>query len=139
MTQTPAADAPWHDENEVPPSTGWYAVQRADGTLCIRGYGSDLWWIPLTDGWLSGIPAGFKWLGPIAPIEWDTPRTAPRAAAAPADAEVKARIEHTNFKLWQALQAMVDANTQHGAARVSDALAQARAALAASSVAGGQQ
>jgi hypothetical protein len=49
----------------APPLRGWwYEVKRADGSLCIRAYGDDLWWIPLPDGWLSGLPEGFKWRGP---------------------------------------------------------------------------
>lgn len=74
------ADTPtgpqWISENVEPSEKGWYAVRRADGSLCIRAWGNGLWWIPLKDGWLSGLPAGFSWLGPLAEIMWDTPRNA---------------------------------------------------------------
>jgi len=64
----------WHDESEAPQERGWYAIKRADDSLCIRGWSDGMWWIPLKDGWMSGLPAGFQWLGPLEPIEWNTPQ-----------------------------------------------------------------
>lgn len=66
----------WHSEDEIPAEPGWFTIKRHDGSLCIRAYGAGHWWIPLKDGWISGLPAGFEWLGPIAPMDWDTPQTA---------------------------------------------------------------
>jgi len=69
-----APDQPtWQGESTEPEESGWYAVRRADGSLCIRAWGNDLWWIPLKDGWLSGLPSGFSWFGPLESIDWDTP------------------------------------------------------------------
>ena len=64
----------WKLEDELPSEKGWYAIMRSDGTFCIRGWGNGHWWIPLKDGWMSGIPSGFKWFGPLEPIEWNTPQ-----------------------------------------------------------------
>jgi hypothetical protein len=75
-------DSEWNHENIEPTEKGWYTVKRADGSLCIRAWGNDSWWIPLTDGWLSGLPAGFQWLGPIASIDWDTPGVQPSQESA---------------------------------------------------------
>jgi hypothetical protein len=63
----------WNPETKAPALSGWCVVMRKDGTLCMRAYGNGLWWIPLADGWLSGIPAGFKWFGPVEEIDWATP------------------------------------------------------------------
>ena len=63
----------WKNEDVVPEKSGWYAIMRADESLCLRAFGNDIWWIPLKDGWLSGLPPGFKWFGPLMPIDWDTP------------------------------------------------------------------
>jgi|SRR6478736_4125497 len=63
----------WKNEDVEPAESGWYAVMRADKSLCLRAFGNGLWWIPLKDGWLSGLPPGFKWFGPLMPIDWDTP------------------------------------------------------------------
>jgi hypothetical protein len=66
----------WHPEIEQPSEPGWYAIKRGDGSLCLRAFGKDMqWWIPLKDGWVSGLPSGFKWIGPLQPIDWDTPNT----------------------------------------------------------------
>jgi len=62
----------WHDEAEEPTEGGWYAIERADGSRCVRGFGDGQWWIPLKGGWLSGLPAGFRWRGPIADMGPDT-------------------------------------------------------------------
>lgn len=80
-----AGEPRWFPENDPPINPGWYAVQRKDGSLCLRAFGNGEWWIPLADGWLSGLPTGFRWLGPLEPVEWDTPRTAlsPSPSAAP--------------------------------------------------------
>jgi hypothetical protein len=69
-----APAAPWHDETLAPSEPGWFVVRRADGTLCPRAFANGAWWIPLKDGWLSGLPKGFSWFGPFAPVEWDTPQ-----------------------------------------------------------------
>jgi len=67
----------WFDEDDPPINDGWYAIQRKDGSLCLRAWGNGEWWIPLHDGWLSGLPPGFRWMGPVEPMEWDTPGTQP--------------------------------------------------------------
>lgn len=64
----------WHSEAETPTQPGWYAIQRIDGSYCLRAWGNGHWWIPLKDGWLSGLPSGFRWLGPLEPLAWETPR-----------------------------------------------------------------
>ena len=70
----------WQSEDMPPSESGWFVVRRADGTLCPRAFNHGDWWIPLKDGWMSGIPTGFSWFGPFAPVEWDTP-VAPSPAA----------------------------------------------------------
>lgn len=61
-------DEIFHPERELPKQDGWYEIRRKDGTLCIRAFGAGLWWIPLLDGWFSGLPHGFRWRGPIAEV-----------------------------------------------------------------------
>lgn len=63
----------WQSENVEPIEEGWYAVQRADGSLCLRAWGEGFWWSPLKDGWLSGLPEGFRWFGPLETLDWETP------------------------------------------------------------------
>lgn len=73
---SPAAEpscVEWQSENVEPIEEGWYAVQRADGSLCIRAWGDGFWWSPLKDGWLSGLPEGFRWFGPLESLDWETP------------------------------------------------------------------
>jgi hypothetical protein len=80
--EAPTEPVAWRQETESPTDKGWYAVMRADGSLCLRAFGQGLWWIPLKDGWLSGLPTGFKWCGPLADIDWMPPQ-APEAQPAP--------------------------------------------------------
>lgn len=64
----------WRDEDETPKEGGWFAIKREDGSLCLRAWGAGVWWIPLKDGWLSGLPPGFQWIGPVADINWMPPK-----------------------------------------------------------------
>jgi len=64
----------WHDEAEEPTEDGWFTIMRKDGSLCLRAWGAGEWWIPLKNGWFSGLPIGFKWFGPVAPLTWEPPR-----------------------------------------------------------------
>lgn len=76
MAQPEAQPVAWGDEADDPPAPGWYAIQRADRSLCLRAFGDGLWWIPLRGGWMSGLPAGFRWCGPLEPLDWETPQPA---------------------------------------------------------------
>jgi len=61
-------------KNGDPSQPGWYAIKREDGSLCLRAWGNNGgWWIPLKDGWFSGLTGKSQWLGPLAEIDWDTP------------------------------------------------------------------
>lgn len=75
MMATEVMRAWWRTQGETPTGPGWYEILRADGSRCVRAFGGGSWWIPLKDGWLSGLPAGFSWRGPIAPMGDDAHRS----------------------------------------------------------------
>lgn len=65
----------WHPEQDLPSLRGWYEIERADGSRCVRAYNNGVWWIPLKDGWLAGLPSGFHWREPVAPMGEDVHRS----------------------------------------------------------------
>jgi hypothetical protein len=65
----------WQGQDVEPTAVGWYEVEREDGTTCVRAFGGGSWWIPLKDGWLSGLPPGFRWRGPVSSFGSDQNRS----------------------------------------------------------------
>lgn len=74
-----------HESDETPMSPGWYECWAADdrwgGEMRYRAWGHGLWWIPLSDGWLSSRPI-YRWKGPVADVNGPAPDgTNPKSGA----------------------------------------------------------